>query len=366
MRRRRSRLKAWGRRGALAGAGLAVLAAAPVVWTEATCRAPREPAAPAFTSALDPADRRVEVTSYLTYPEWAIVHAYEDFAAVARERGESAFGYLAVIRGFWSSLCGVRRLASSRGEIPGEVRVVLYTIGLSFTLEMGAKGLYETTVGRLTAWLRGPERTPEDEFALGVAEDYARFLRQTPWYRYPFFHALTRFWAETPVTGGHVGRKVERRIGLSLEYGAKGVYATLIGLATALDPAPLKIKSVVRCQRAADLAADPRIAVVASRGAGGTVIETPRYRAFTEILLALAARGCDAVEIAGNDDILATVLAPEGHALDLPGVRPLFAVPLQARPGWQRLGLDVRVAALAELIRRMGGSGAEFEHAYDY
>ena len=57
---------------------------------------------------------------------------------------------------------------------------MLYTIGLSFAAEMGLKGLYELTIGRFTAWFRGPKRTPEDEFALAVAEDYAAFLRQTP------------------------------------------------------------------------------------------------------------------------------------------------------------------------------------------
>ena len=50
---------------------------------------------------------------------------------------------------------------------------MLYIIGISFAAEMGIKGFYEETVGRVTAWLRGPERTPEDEFALKVADEYA-------------------------------------------------------------------------------------------------------------------------------------------------------------------------------------------------
>ena len=135
---------------------------------------------------LEPAHRREEINSYLTYPEWSIVHAYEDLAGVMRQGSESDFAYFASIASYWSSLCNITRLASSRGTISLDYKVMLYTIGLSFAAEMGLKGLYELTIGRFTAWFRGPKRTPEDEFALAVAEDYAAFLRQTPWYEYPF------------------------------------------------------------------------------------------------------------------------------------------------------------------------------------
>jgi len=94
------------------------------------------------------------------------------------------------------------------------------------------------------------------------------------------------------------------------------------------------------------------------------VIETPRYREFTQILVALAANGCDVVEIAGNDDIFVTLLMPPG-APAAPGER-LITVSTQARPGWRRDGLSVKVGMLAQLMRSLGPSGAQFEHAYDY
>ena len=43
----------------------------------------------------------------------------------------------------------------------GEYKVMLHVIGLSFAAEMGVKGLYEKTFGRLTALIRGGTRTPE-------------------------------------------------------------------------------------------------------------------------------------------------------------------------------------------------------------
>jgi hypothetical protein len=126
----------------------------------------------------------------------------------------------------------------------------------------------------------------------------------------------------------------------------------------------LRIRSVVSGLDATDLKADGRISVVRQLPNGASVIETPRYRAFTEILVGLAARGRDVVEIAGNDDVLVTILAHEGRAEEFG--RQLFAVPVQSRAGWRRIGLNVKVQALAAEMRRLRDSGIELEHVYDY
>jgi hypothetical protein len=351
------------------GIGLAALIVAaliPVVFTETVCTAPVDAQAQPVTSVLEPADHREQVNTYLTYPEWSIVHAYEDFAAVTRQGSESDFGYFRSIGSYWTNLCRIRRIASSRGPIPFETKTMLYIIGISFAAEMGIKGFYEETVGRVTAWLRGPSRTPEDEFALKVADEYALFLRQTPWYRFPFGAKLKDFWTETPLWGGNTIRKIERRGSLSLEYAVKALYAKALGALAGLDPAPLKIRSVVSGVDKTDTNADNGITVVRTLDDGRTVIETPRYRAFTEIMRGLSARGRNFTEIAGNDAILVTVKAPPGERTDFAGTKELFEVPIQAKPGWRRVGLDVKVPALNELIRKLGTTKVELEHVYDY
>lgn len=345
---------------------LVLVAAIPIARNEISCQLTPPVGANAYKPLLDAAHRRDEVNSYLTYPEWAIVHAYEDLAGVMRRSSESEFAYFASVSGFWSSLCDLTRLASSRGPISLEYKVTLYTIGVSFAAEMGVKGLYERTIGRLTAWLRGATRTPEDTFALTVADDYAAFLRQTPWYEYPFGPKLRQFWRDTPFTFASPLRSIERRFALTLEYGFKAVYAKLIGFGAGAIPAELRIRSVVRNAETADLAADPRIVVIGPIDGGGTVIETPRYRAFTETLLGLAARGRDMVEIAGNDDILITVLARDDAAAEKINGKRLFLVPVQSRPGWSRIGVDVKVAGLLSVIRQLKDTAAELEHVYDY
>lgn len=218
----------------------------------------------------------------------------------------------------------------------------------------------------MTAWLRRPERTAEDRFALRLWQDYARFLQQTPWYEYPFGHELVRFWRETPLSGPSIVRKIERRIGLSIEYGVKAAYAAVLKQMAGLAPADLRIKSIVKDIHESDLAADSRLTRVRDLGNGLTLVETPRYRAFTETLRGLASRGRQVVEIAGNHRILVTVVLSDGASLPAGIADEVFAIPIQSRPGWWRVGLDVPVARLADLIRDIEERGATFEHAYDY
>lgn len=346
---------------------LAVLifaAAVPIAHNEIACRAAPVADATSYRPVLAAEHRRAEINSYLTYPEWSIVHAYEDYAGVVQASGESDFPYFSGIRGYWSSLCSMARHASARGVIGTDVKAMLYIIGLSFAAEMAVKGAYELTIGWLTEAIRGDERTPEDRFALAVAQDYARFLQQTPWYAYPFASTLKRFWSDVPWDKGNLVRKLERRFALSLEYGGKALYARAIGALAAAAPAALRIRTVVRGLDDSDLAADPRIRRAEARPDGTAVIETPRYRQFTEILSGLAARGRDVVEIAGNDDIFVTLLMPSG-APPAKG-QVLISVPTHARPGWRRDGVAIKVSSLAELMRSLPASGARFEHAYDY
>ena len=55
--------------------------------------------------------------NYLTYPEWSIVHAYEDFAGVLRKESESDFSYLASIAGYWRNLCAISAIASQSSRV---------------------------------------------------------------------------------------------------------------------------------------------------------------------------------------------------------------------------------------------------------
>lgn len=349
---------------AAAFALIVVAAAIPIVRIETGCGSGVVPIADAGSLAIQDAKyRRAEGDSYLTYPEWYIVHAYADLAGVTRQSSESHYDYAIAITTFWSSMCGATATARRIGPVTSTQRITDYIIGLSFSVEMGVQGLYERSVGALTAWIRGDKKTPEDEFNQRFLDDYAAFLQQTPWYRYPFKAELTRFWRETPWSSVSRVRSVERRFALSLEYGLKGLYAVAIGALAGYSPADLTIMTVVKPSSGGTV---DDVTMVRELGAGMLLVRTPRYQAFTNILRAWATNGTNVVEIAGNRHILTTVIAPRGASISAPGSKPIFTIPIQSKPGWERIGFDTDVPMLTGQIVAVERQGATFEHAYDY
>ena len=195
---------------------LAVLVAvlgAPIAYVELACRG-GDPA-PAYSPLItDSRHQRAEANSYLTYPEWHIVYAYEGLAETLRSGDEHAFDYASAVAGFWSSYCALNQAAQNHGGADSDTRSTIYVIGVSFMVEMALKAAYEETIGRLFASLRGPEKTPQDLLIREQAADYAAFLHQTPWYKYPFAAARSKLWA-APITSGPRGW--ERRLGIGAE-----------------------------------------------------------------------------------------------------------------------------------------------------
>lgn len=353
--------------------GIVVLSAVVAVsWVEYSCRpdtvAPvAAVAAPPSLPIDDPAYRRTEANTFWTFPEWYIVYSFEDFGGFLESKSESAFPYLGQISGFWRSYCAANRVAAALPGSHYEYKQMIYVIGLSYTFEYLIKGAYENTVGRLTEWLRGPAPTAEDVYARRVVQDYAAFLRQVPWYEYPFMAKLAGLWRDTPLLGDSPIRSVERKIGLSAEYLVKAGYARLIALALATAaPADLEIMFVVNGDVDAVLAAEPEVRLVRHLPDGSALLIAPRYRAFTNLVKRLADRGVEIVEIAGNRRILMTAIVPDGPAPTVVGSRELFLLPLDARPGFSRVGYDLDVTRLSPVLRQYKAAGVEVEQLYDY
>ncbi len=123
------------------------------------------------------------------------------------------------------------------------------------------------------------------------------------------------------------------------------------------------MRSVVAGLAPETLAALPGVTVIGPLGAGveiETEIETGRYRDFTRTAKAIAASGGDFVEIAGNDDILVTVISPD--AADLGA---LAVIARQGRSDYRQL-LDLKVTGLATALRGFATGPVAIEHIHDY
>ena len=340
----------WLGRAALALLAIVAMLLSPVVWVETACRGTAT--AETYQPILPPQHRRAESRTLLTYPEWHIVHAYDDYARVIATGEPHDFGFFRAIGGFWSALCPLNRLAAQHGGATTETKLTIYTIGVSFTAELVLKAAYEETLGRFATWARGAVRAPLDDLSAQQAADYARFLQQVPWYEWDF--AADR----AALSGGSTFRDRERRFALGVEYGTKARYAKVIEQAVGQVGADaLTIRSILRGIAPDTLRGVDRITVIGPRPQG-IEIETPRYRAFTGILADLAAQGAAIVEIAGNDDILLTLTGPG----PVPGAAYSFT-----RQGYGdvRSLMLVKLADLAGLLRDLP-QGAVLEHIHDY
>lgn len=350
-------------------AGLAV--AATIFRVETSCVA--DLPTPAVTSDFairDAGYARAQGDSFLTFPEWYIVHAYNDLAGVTAQTSESNFHYLTSIRGFWSSLCRATRQATAVGPSTPNQKMVNYIIGFSFTAEMALQGAYERSIGALSEQTTDGHKTAEDAFNAALWRDYGAFLYQTPWYRFPFGAKLTQFWRETPFEPSL--RSVERRFALTVQYGARAAYAAVIGALAGYDPAVLTIQSVVGGLSSSELATIPGIKVIRDVGDAssnrGVLVETERYAKFDAFAKDLGRHpGASLREIAGNHRILVTIVVPKDDAklAGFDGI-PIFSLPIQSSPGARRIGVDVPVRALVEDVARFDAAGYRFEHVYDY
>jgi hypothetical protein len=344
----------------------------PLIYIEGTCR-PAETAASATTpaTALPAIDekgyRRKLDNTFFTFPEWYIVYSFEDFGRFLDKSSESHFNYLGHILGFWRSFCTINRALPPATESRAEVKTMIYVIGVSYSVEYAIKGLYENTIGRVFEWIRGEKRTPQDEYARAVLQDYAAFLYTIPWYKYPFREKLNGFMAITTPTPS-TARTIERGFALGSEYFIKIGYAALIqkALDASNDDEPRDIMFVVATPPPDVLSAEPRIKPVRALSPQWLLVQTPRYKDFTEIVLGLLDRGIPLAEIAGNREIMITVIAPKAAHLDVKDAMELFSLDLDAKPGFRRAGLKVRIEGLVDIVRELKARGAGIEHFYDY
>jgi len=325
----------------------------PPIFVELACQG--EPTDGAYQSLIvDPDWQREASRTLLTYPEWHIVHAYDDYAKVISTGDPQDFRYLSAIAGFWGTLCPLTEAAAGMGGVTGDTKATIYTIGISFTAELLAKAAYEETLGRLAVLFRGAERAPLDDLSAAQAADYAMFLQRTPWYKWNF--AADAKALRDSASGGI--RDTERRLALGAEYRAKAAYAGLIEAAVAgVGADQLRLRTVVTGISEAALSDIEGVEAIGPLG-GGTEIETDRYRTFTGVLARLAAAGADIVEIAGNDQILFSALS------DAPKVEDaLYSFRRQGYDDYRHL-IVVPVRDLADRLRSL--DGLRLEHVHDY
>ena len=315
-------------------------------------------------------NRRPVEDSYFSYPEWYIVWSYEERAQYLPKNLPSGFPYFASIGQYWKSYCFICGLTQSRHQFNFGDHLSSFVLGGSFALEYAIRGAYEQTIGRVSEWTSSHELVEEDAYAARVAREYADFVYIRPFYEFHFAHALAQLWKETPLWGKHPIRKWERKFILSVDYGIEAVYAKAMLTASHLTYGQESDETYTWIENAPGCLSKefPRIKIVVVTAGNACIVSIPRYKEFTDIALKLAARDVHFEQIAGNDEIMLTIVAPKTWNYDLPASDGslLFTENFLTQPGVKRIALECPVRSLHSVLNNFSGRGIKIEHVYDY
>ena len=311
---------------------------------------------------------RNEEQTYLTFPEWYIVYSAEEYATSLVKNPPSKFSYFRSVGQYWKSYCGVYSITRYNYPFNFGYHVVLFVIGGSYSIENITKGIYENTIGRITELISTNSPTQEDIYAQKVASEYGKFIHTIPWYEFPFKDKLKGLWSETDLFGPNFVRKWERKIILSLEYGFKSVYGWIIkgGTKTAYAPEDLEIYAIVKNLSDNILAQNPRVRLVTRIDSEFSIILLPRYEEFTQIVPTLTRQGVQFVEIAGNDEILISAIAPRDWEFKSSDANTLFSMKVLVETNFERVAIGVPIKNLHSVLSSLDSEGKKLEHIYDY
>lgn len=286
--------------------------------------------------------------TFLTVPEWFLVFSPEEYATFLQDKSPSQFPFFGHIGQFWQSYSAVTD-ATSEYPFNTGYHVMVSVIGLSTTAEYGLKGLYERLIGRFTELISGGATTTEDAIAADTAQAYVDFIKHTPWFEFDFTEPLADVWSKADAVGADPWRKWERKYALTSEYAVKAGYGWLIGKATRASydrPSPYTY-AIVRAKGSREL------------------VQLPRHQAFTDSATALAQKGADFVEIAGNrGDILVSIIVPRDAQVPA-RAKALYRQPILTQPQKERQALILQIDDLGSFLRSAGPS-TFVEHVYDF
>ncbi|MCW7465053.1 hypothetical protein EHQ75_14605 [Leptospira levettii] len=305
--------------------------------------------------------------TFLTFPEWYLVHSPKEQAMYFRSNTSSTFPYWEHVLQLWKSYMIVSDQILESYEFNYGYHLMIVVLTVSTTVEYGAKQVYEKMIGRITSNSEDQALTEEDQFNAKFTQSYVDFILQTPWYEYNFFQELKTLWIDVPLFGDHMIRKWERRYYLTTDIFVKAVYGFLIKKATkATYEDPILGTAIVLDE---SIPTNDKIQLLNGNDPFHSVYLIPRYADFHPTLESiLIGKTVELQEIAGNSSAtLVTVLLKKNESLPkIPDSKTVFRQDIMTRPGENRYALVSKVQNLKSMLEILREQNIEIEHIYDF
>lgn len=315
-----------------------------------------------------PGYTRPESYTYLGYTEWYPVLSYDELARFQESEPANDFPYLRAVLGYWSSYRAMGRATAGKYAFDWRQNAALAVGGLNFAAAYTLKGAYEESFGRLSAWTSHGRLTEEDEYDARVTREYADFLRLHPFYEFNFAHHVAGLWSSTHLYGENLIRKTEREVFLTTEYSVAALYCWIVEKFAHTGRRFQAPNTYAWIAVPPDFAWSNFSAVKAVKPLGPReyIVSLPHSQEFTTITEKLVDANVRFVEIAGNGNILLSVLVPAGTRPVLDAATQLNRAPLLSDPAQERLLINCPTDNLTVVVFALHSQGLPIEHIYDY
>ncbi|MGC3947577.1 MAG: FAD-dependent oxidoreductase [Chryseolinea sp.] len=305
-----------------------------------------------------------EAQSFLTVPEWYLVFNPKEYSEFLEAgNNPSDFPFYKSIDEYWTLYDRSRKLVSEAYPHNEEYVTMLQVIGVSITMEYAAKMLYENTIGRVFSWFANGTMSDQEKVIIEAQRAYSDMIYDKAWYEFSFMPWVGKVWSTSNTANSNWFRKVERMMFFTAEFTFKAGYAKLIEWAAKAsyeDP----VTEIYLLVSSPDSLQVAGLNVIHEKG-DKKLISIKRWGEFTKEIVRIADRDIDVLEVAGNDEIVVSVLTKTGTTPSTEA-ELLYTSDVVTGSGLERHVYLIPVSRLLSFVKDAKVKGFEVEHVFDY
>lgn len=329
---------------------------------------------------LDLEHNRPQIQTYLTAPEWQNVRAAQRYAAFLENEPAYRYPYFSEISGFWK-VYGKSWQAAEKATSFSEVAFSEYNlmnifVGTTMTLEYGAKGLIAAPFALIDKTFNTSKtvnkKSPVEKERLRSLKEYGDYIENTPFYQYPYFQDIRRYWNSYLTQNNTLGSRIKGLFvgtGMTVEYTLKGLLSAPMSYLYTSEAMKEEetIHLIIKDTENIIETIDPSIVVLETFPEELKHIEMPRYMRFTELMHKIASNSCiSCVNIAGHDKIQIDVKSLKGTYPLYLDAQAIYEIPAPTDPNYTYTAMEVDVEKLCEVIRALEKNNAKIIFIHDY
>ncbi len=309
---------------------------------------------------------RAEEQTVLTIPEWYLVFNPKEYADYLESgKNPSDFPFHASIDEYWKLYDRSMKLVSKAYPANEEYTTMLNVIGVSITMEYGAKIIYENTIGRFFGWVANGTQSDEEKMIVNAQRAYSDFIYDKAWYEFEFTPWIKKIWNVSNSADSNWLRKWERTLFFTMEFTFKAGYAQLIEWAAKASYEE-PVQNIYLITSGNDSIPETNTIKVVSQKNNKKILSITRWGEFTKAMIRLSNSDITIEEIGGNDEIIVSVIAPKDGTMAFVKRELLYKSAVVSRTDKTRLVYLMRVSNLLPFLKEAKRVGIEIEHVYDY